>query len=68
MSDKRPLVANNEYGKEEDSTVAFIKKHEGVQQELEIYKPKIDELKSDSKAMISDGHYDSIAVQEKQVE
>lgn len=66
MSDKRPLVANNEYGKEEDSTVAFIKKHEGVQQELEIYKPKIDELKSDSKAMISDGHYDSIAVQEKQ--
>ena len=68
MSDKRPLVASNEYGKEEDSTVAFIKKHEGVQQELENYKSKIDELKNDSKAMISDGHYDSIAVQEKQVE
>ena len=67
MKDKRPLVANDEYGKDEDSTVGLMKKHETVQLDLDTYRPKIDELKTDSSTMINANHYDSIAIQNKQV-
>lgn len=67
MKDKRPLVANDEYGKDEDSTVGLMKKHETVQLDLDTYRPKIDELKTDSSTMINANHYDSFAIQNKQV-
>ncbi len=37
MNDKKPLVAYGEYGKDEDSTTALIKKHEAVELEIEGY-------------------------------
>ena len=67
MSDKKPLVASAEYGKDEDSTVALIRKHENVLHELSAFKPRITDLQSESQSMLSEGHYDSEAIRKKQV-
>lgn len=67
MKDKKPIAASKEYGKDEDSTLGLMKKHETFQLDLDAYRPKLDELVSESSSMISTGHYDSQAVQEKQV-
>ena len=67
MSDKKPLMASKEYGKDEDSTVALIRKHENVQHELSAFKPRITDLQSESQSMLSEGHYDSEAIVNKQV-
>ena len=67
MSDKKPLMASEEYGKDEDSTVALIRKHENVQHELSAFKPRITDLQSESQSMLSEGHYDSEAIVGKQV-
>lgn len=67
MKDKRPLAANNEYGKDEDSTLGLMKKQETFQTDLDSYRPKIDELVDESSYMVTAGHYDSISVQKKQV-
>ena len=67
MSDKKPLVASEEYGKDEDSTVALIRKHENVLHELSAFKPRITDLQSESQSMLSEDHYDSEAIREKQV-
>ena len=37
MNDKKPLVGYGEYGKDEDSTTALIKKHEAVELDIEGY-------------------------------
>ena len=67
MRDKHPLVSSTEYGKDEDSTLALIKKHETVQQELESYRSKVDDLNSEGKSMIAMGHYAQKEIEEKQV-
>ena len=67
MKDKRPLAASREYGKDEDSTLGLMKKHDTFQQDLDSYRPKLDELVSESSSMITTGHYDSQAVHDKQV-
>ena len=67
MSDKKPLMASEEYGKDEDSTVALIRKHENVLHELSAFKPKIADLQSESQSMLIEGHYDSEAIKNKQV-
>lgn len=67
MKDKKPLAASDEYGKDEDSTLGLMKKHEMFQLDLESYRPKIKELETEATAMINGGHYDSTALQQKQV-
>eukprot|EP00049_Salpingoeca_infusionum_P019358 m.361515 g.361515 ORF g.361515 m.361515 type:complete len:2425 (-) comp19658_c0_seq1:287-7561(-) len=48
MSEKEPLVRNDNYGKDEDSTVALLKKHEALVQDLRTYNADIERLAADS--------------------
>jgi spectrin beta len=66
IKDKAPLAASDEYGKDENSTLGLMKKHEAFQLELDSYRPKIKELEFDSTTMINAGHYESTAIQDKQ--
>ena len=67
MKDKYPLVSSEDYGKDEDSTLALIKKHEAVQQELESCRSKVRELKESSENMIAANHYSKSDIKKKQV-
>ena len=67
MNDKHSLVALREYGKDEDSTQALIKKHEAVELEIEGYGTKIDELRTESQRLLEGGHFDSKVIAEKEV-
>ncbi len=68
MKDKYPLVSSEEYGKDEDSTLALIKKHEAVQQELDSCRTKVQELKENCESMITGDHYAKSDIKKKQVQ
>ena len=64
---KHSLVALREYGKDEDSTQALIKKHEAIELEIEGYEAKIEELQGESQRLIDGGHFDSETITEREV-
>ena len=67
MNDKRSLAALREYGKDEDSTQALIKKHEAIELEVEGYKQKIDVLCAESKRLVEGENFDSKVVADREV-
>lgn len=67
MKDKKPLVAQGEYGKDEDSTQALIKKHEAIELDIESYEARVRELGAESQRLIGKEHFDSETIQERQV-
>ena len=64
---KHSLVALREYGKDEDSTQALIKKHEAIELEIEGYEAKIEELQGESQRLVDGGHFDSETITEREV-
>ena len=67
MNDKKPLVAHRQYGKDEDSTQALIKKQEAIELEIDGYSVKVTELETESQRMLSKEHFDSDTIRERQV-
>ena len=67
MTDKRSLVVLKEYGKDEDSTQALIKKHEAIELEIEGYKLTVDKLNTESQRLVQGGHFDSKTITEREV-
>ena len=67
LNDKHTLVALREYGKDEDSTQALIKKHEAIELEIEGYGTKIDELCTESQSLIEGEHFDRKVISEREV-
>lgn len=45
MREKEPIVGNTDYGKDEDSAEALLKKHEALMSDLEAYRSVIDGLR-----------------------
>ena len=45
MREKEPIVGNMDYGKDEDSAEALLKKHEAMMSDVEQYRVNIDSLK-----------------------
>ncbi|BFZ06026.1 hypothetical protein BsWGS_09066 [Bradybaena similaris] len=45
MREKEPIAANTDYGKDEDSSEALLKKHEAFMADLEAYRSVIDDLR-----------------------
>ncbi|CAI8040975.1 Spectrin alpha chain, non-erythrocytic 1 [Geodia barretti] len=64
---KHSLVALREYGKDEDSTQALIKKHEAIELDIEGYEAKIEELQGESQRLVDGGHFDSETITEREV-
>ena len=67
MNDKKPLVAHRQYGKDEDSTQALIKKQEAIELEIDGYNVKVADLEAESQRMLSKEHFDSDTIRERQV-
>ena len=67
LNDKHSVAALREYGKDEDSTQALIKKHEAIELEIEGYEAKIAELRAESRGLVEEGHFDSEAITEREV-
>lgn len=67
LNDKHSLIVLQEYGKDEDSTQALIKKHEAIELDIEGYRVKIDELSSESQTLVEGGNFDSTVISERQV-
>ena len=49
MTEKEPIVANTDYGKDEDSAQALLKKHEAVESDIHSYRSTLDTLSRQSK-------------------
>eukprot|EP00043_Microstomoeca_roanoka_P018637 m.201569 g.201569 ORF g.201569 m.201569 type:complete len:2469 (+) comp16866_c1_seq3:1085-8491(+) len=47
MAEKEPVVSNDNFGKDEDSAQALLKKHEVVEQDLRAYRSDIERLAED---------------------
>ena len=67
MTDKRTLVAQKEYGKDEDSTQSLLKKQEAIEQEIEGYKVKVVELCSEGQELVKRDHFDSQVIAKREV-
>jgi spectrin alpha len=50
MREKEPIVGNMDYGKDEDSAEALLKKHEAMMSDVEQYRVNIDSLKEQAAA------------------
>lgn len=50
MKEKEPLVSNTDYGKDEDSSEALLKKHEALMSDLEAFGNTIQSLKDQAQA------------------
>eukprot|EP00051_Salpingoeca_urceolata_P021153 m.326944 g.326944 ORF g.326944 m.326944 type:complete len:2477 (-) comp19745_c14_seq3:188-7618(-) len=48
MTEKQPLVSHDDYGKEEDSALALLKKHEALEADLKTYQGTINALGTES--------------------
>ncbi|XP_048586984.1 spectrin alpha chain, non-erythrocytic 1 isoform X2 [Nematostella vectensis] len=49
LMEKEPVVTSSDYGKDEDSAQAMLKKHEAIMSDLEAYSTVIDGLREQSK-------------------
>lgn len=49
LLEKEPIVTSEDYGKDEDSAQAMLKKHEAIMSDLEAYGTVIDGLRDQSK-------------------
>lgn len=50
MKEKEPLVLSTEYGKDEDSSEALLKKNEALMSDLEAFKSTIEALRDQAEA------------------
>ena len=49
LTEKEPIVTSTDYGKDEDSAQAMLKKHNAVMSDLEAYGTVVDQLRDQSK-------------------
>ena len=50
MREKEPIASNTDYGKDEDSAEALLKKHEAFMSDLEAYRTVIENLHEQAQA------------------
>lgn len=67
MREKKPLLLSSDFGKDEDSVLALIKKLEHFGRDLANYKAVIEKLQSLSSKLTSRGHFDAENVNSKMV-
>ena len=50
MREKEPIASNTDYGKDEDSAEALLKKHEAFMSDLEAYRTVIEGLRDQAQS------------------
>lgn len=50
MREKEPIAANSDYGKDEDSAEALLKKHDAFMSDLEAYRTVVEGLQEQAQS------------------
>ena len=67
MKDKLHIVSSDDCGKDEDGAQAFLRNHEALLMDIESYKGKVQDLRTQCDALCESNHYDSEKILSKQV-
>ena len=67
LSEKAPLVASADFGKDEDSVAALTKKLDNVARDLASFRQTIERLKTQCKKLTERNHFDTEIINSKMV-
>ena len=62
-----PRVASQDYGRDETSAQALLRKHESLELEMEGYKTKVNDLKTTCQHLLASAHFDAEKIERRQV-
>lgn len=65
IREKRPILASQDYGKDEDSVQSQQKKLEALQRELVAFRPSVEKVSKLSENLLERGHFDSEKIKSK---
>ncbi|XP_012280338.1 spectrin beta chain, non-erythrocytic 5 isoform X2 [Orussus abietinus] len=68
IKEKQPQLISGDYGKDEDSVQALMKKLEGIERDLSGFKSTVNNLKNLSQGLVDRHHFDSKKIAQKQKE
>jgi len=67
IHDHISLVSDKSYGHDEDNTLALLKKHEIIANEIDSYRSVVEHLQKESRDLVDRGHFDSTKISTTQV-
>ncbi|XP_078592218.1 spectrin beta chain, non-erythrocytic 5-like isoform X2 [Branchiostoma floridae x Branchiostoma japonicum] len=68
MNDRRPLLTSTEYGKDEYSAQALLKKLDTLDRDLEGFRSTVDSLAVLAKSLVNKKHYAAAKIKQKQAQ
>ncbi|XP_050430131.1 spectrin beta chain, non-erythrocytic 5 isoform X2 [Adelges cooleyi] len=68
LKEKYPLLASNDYGRDEDSVLTLMKKLEGIERELNTFQHTLERLAKLSRDLVGRSHFDSENILHKQTD
>ncbi|KAI8480573.1 Spectrin beta chain, non-erythrocytic 5 [Branchiostoma belcheri] len=68
MNDRRPLLTSTEYGKDEYSAQALLKKLDTLERDLEGFRSTVDSLAVLAKSLVDKKHYAATKIKQKQAQ
>ncbi|XP_050536729.1 spectrin beta chain, non-erythrocytic 5 isoform X2 [Daktulosphaira vitifoliae] len=68
LKEKYPLLASNDYGRDEDSVLLLMKKLEGIERELTTFQHTLERLAKLGRDLVSRSHFDSENILQKQTD
>ncbi|XP_033735465.1 spectrin beta chain, non-erythrocytic 5-like isoform X2 [Pecten maximus] len=66
MDEKIPVLSSPDYGKDEDTVLAYTKKLDALERDIDNFSNNIGELAALSRTLVDKGHYDSENVKKQQ--
>lgn len=67
VQEKLPFVSNEDYGRDETSAQALLRRHETLELEFERFGKKIDELRSLCNTLVLEENFDAENIKQRQV-
>jgi len=67
MNERRPRLTSTDFGKDEDSVQALLKKLDALELDIENFHNHIGELAALSQGLVARGHFDSENIQQQQI-
>uniref|UniRef100_A0A2H8TMG3 Spectrin beta chain, brain 4 n=1 Tax=Melanaphis sacchari TaxID=742174 RepID=A0A2H8TMG3_9HEMI len=68
LKEKYPLLASNDYGRDEDSVQTLMKKLEGIERELNTFQHTLERLAKLSRNLVNRSHFDTENILRKQTD
>ena len=58
MTDRKPLASSRDYGKDEDTAEALLRKHEAIELDIESFSVTVNNLTEKANDMLQRSHFD----------